>query len=276
MTVPVPEGWRIRLDRRTQVLDGGRTLLTPTGRLLRLGPGAPEAMAALARGKADLRGRQLGRALVEAGAGHPEPPGHAIDDLTVVVPVRDRVPSLRRCLEGLRELDVVVVDDGSVDPSAVQAVCHELGARYVHRENGGPAAARNTALPLLGREFVAFVDSDCRPDAAALVRLRGHLDDPAVGAAAPRMASGRRSPLDLGPHPAGVAPGAAVAYVPTACLVVRLAALPRFDEQLRYGEDVDLIWRMTDAGWQVRYDPSVEVAHDEPVRLADRLVRRFR
>ena len=148
--------------------------------------------------------------------------------------------------------------------------------RYVHRENGGPAAARNTALPLLGREFVAFVDSDCRPDAAALARLRGHLDDPAVGAAAPRMASGRRSPLDLGPHPAGVAPGAAVAYVPTACLVVRLAALPRFDEQLRYGEDVDLVWRITDAGWQVRYDPSIEVAHDEPVRLIERLVRRFR
>jgi mycofactocin glycosyltransferase len=274
----VPEGWRVRLDPRTKVLDDGRTMITPTGRLLRLGPGAPGAAAAvqaLSTGTADLRQRRLGRALLEAGAGHPLPPPHELHDVTVVIPVKDRTRELARCLDGLVGVDVLVVDDGSHDPEAVAALCRSRGIACVHRANGGPAAARNTALPLLDKEFVAFVDSDCRPTIAALALLRGHLDDPAVAAAAPRVTGGMRSPLDLGPHPASVRPGSAVAFVPTACLLVRRSALLPFDQHLRYGEDVDLIWRLVDAGWQVRYDPSVEVPHDEPPRLLDRLHRRF-
>jgi hypothetical protein len=46
-------------------------------------------------------------------------------------------------------------------------------------------------------------------------------------------------------------------------MVARREALGRgFDEQLDLGEDVDLVWRLHDAGWQVRYDPTVEVAHE--------------
>ena len=276
MTDPVPEGWRVRLDPRTRVLDSGRTLITPTGRLLRLGPAASEALTALESGTADLRGRTLGRALLDAGAGHPHPPRRALDDVIVVIPAMDRVPSLARCLDGLRGLDVLVVDDGSQDPTAVAAACRDAGAGYVRRVNGGPAAARNTALALLDKDFVAFVDSDCQPTAEALTRLRGHLDDPVVAAAAPRVTGGMRSPLDLGRHPAKVQPGGAVAYVPTACLMTRRSALLPFDESLRYGEDVDLVWRLVDAGWQVRYDPTVTVTHEEPAHLTARLMRRFR
>ena len=271
----LPDGWRVRLDPRTHVLDGGRTLITPTGRLLRLGPGAADALEALAAGRADARELRLGRALLDAGAGHPAPPALELHDVTVVVPVKDRLPELERCLAGLTGVDVLVVDDGSADPDGVAAVCQDHGAALVRRPNGGPAAARNTALPLLDKDFVAFVDSDAQPTVAALAGLRGHLDDPSVGAAAPRVRGGRRSPLDLGRHPAQVRPGSAVAYVPTACLMVRRTALMPFDEDLRYGEDVDLVWRMLDAGWQVRYDPTIEVPHQEPARLADRLARRF-
>jgi hypothetical protein len=69
-----------------------------------------------------------------------------------------------------------------------------------------------------------------------------------------------------------VAPGGRVAYVPSAALIVRRAALGGFDETLRYGEDVDLVWRLHDRGWRVRYDPRVVIRH-EATRL---LTRRFR
>jgi hypothetical protein len=56
-----------------------------------------------------------------------------------------------------------------------------------------------------------------------------------------------------------------VAYVPSAALIVRRAALGGgFDEALRYGEDVDLVWRLHDRGWRIRYDPRVIVAHGTP------------
>ena len=272
---PIPTGWRLELDPRTRRLHGGRVLLSPTGRLLRLGPGGPAAVRDLLAGRGGPAASRLGRTLLDAGAAHPRPAARPAVDVTVVVPVKDRVAELARCLAAL-DADVLVVDDGSADPGAVEEVCRRYGATCVHRRNGGPAAARNTAIPLLTKDFVAFLDSDCVPPPGWLDRLRGHFEDPAVGAVAPRVVGGVRSPLDLGPRPAAVRPGGEVAYVPTAALVVRRTALMRFDEQLRYGEDVDLVWRMVDAGWQVRYDPSVVVQHTEPLSLPLRLARRFR
>lgn len=260
MASPSDAGGARALDRRTLRLRDGRSFLGPTGRLQRFArppAGVPDE-------------------LVASGAAHPLPAPRPADDVTVVVPVKDRVASLARCLAALQGRDVLVVDDGSDDAEGVARTCARYGARLLTRPNGGPAAARNTALPLLRKDFVAFLDSDCVPPADWLERLRGHLDDPMVAAVAPRVTGGLRSPLDLGPHPGPVRPGAPVAYVPTAALLVRRTALTPFDEELRYGEDVDLVWRMVAAGWQVRYDPRVVVAHAEPARLRDRLVRRFR
>jgi mycofactocin system glycosyltransferase len=255
----------VALDPRNRRLHDDTVLLSPTGRLLRLKPHALDALG---------RNGKLAAQLVDAGAAHPTPGPVDPRDVTVVIPVRDRLDALDRCLAAVDHDDVLVIDDGSLDAAGVERVCAGR-ARVARRANGGPAAARNTALPLLDKDFVAFLDSDCAPPAGWLRDLRGHLEDPAVGAVAPRVTGGLRSPLDLGTHPALVRPGTAVAYVPTAALLVRRSALSPFDEGLRYGEDVDLVWRMVEAGWQVRYDPRVVVDHEEPVRLQDRLVRRF-
>ena len=52
--------------------------------------------------------------------------------------------------------------------------------------------------------------------------------------------------------------------MPAAAIVCRTAALRAvggFDEALRWGEDVDLVWRLVEAGWRCRYEPSVTVGH---------------
>jgi mycofactocin system glycosyltransferase len=83
------------------------------------------------------------------------------------------------------------------------------------------------------------------------------------------------SALDMGAEPAPVRPLSAVSYVPSAALLARREALgDGFDETMRVAEDVDLVWRLTAAGWRVRYDPAAHVAHDHPVRAADWLRRR--
>jgi GT2 family glycosyltransferase len=168
---------------------------------------------------------------------------------------------------------LVVVDDGSSDATAIAAVCRRFGARLVRRERaGGPAAARNEGLAHVKSELVAFLDSDCVAPPDWIERLAGHFDDPRVAAVAP-LVRGRLSPLDMGPRAAEVGPGRRVAYVPSAALVVRRAVLgdPAFDPGLRYGEDVDLAWRLVAAGWRVRYEPDVVVQHAE----RDSIRRRF-
>ena len=172
---------------------------------------------------------------------------------------------------------VIVVDDGSPDGGAIAAVADRFGARYVrHPRNRGAAAARNTGLELAATPMVAFLDADCVPPAGFPGELLDHLADPAVGLVAPRIVSlggqsGRiaayercHSALDMGPQPSRVRPYSWVWYVPSAAMVARRAALGRgFDEDLELGEDVDLVWRLHDAGWQVRYDPRTQVAHHD-------------
>jgi hypothetical protein len=68
----------------------------------------------------------------------------------------------------------------------------------------------------------------------------------------------------MGPDPCRCGPGRRVAYIPSAALVARrsaLLAVGGFDEELRFGEDVDLCFRLDVAGWSVRYSPELEVQH---------------
>jgi mycofactocin system glycosyltransferase len=281
---PLPEGFRIALDPATRSYRGGRVLVGGNpGRIIRLTDRGLAAVRELqARGDLQEGAMSLGRRLVDAGLAHPRPRlPRSSPDVTVVVPVHDRVHALVSCLGALEpETRVIVVDDGSTDAAAVAAVCEHHGARLIRRERcGGPAAARNTALARVRTDLVAFVDSDCVPEPDWLSALVGHFADPLVGAAAPRLVpmwqgtrhtvlrrfASVRPPLDMGPREGEVAPGRRVPYVPAAALVVRLRALQQpFDAELRYGEDVDLVWRLHDAGWRVRYEPRAIVRHLEP------------
>jgi hypothetical protein len=66
----------------------------------------------------------------------------------------------------------------------------------------------------------------------------------------------------MGEQSALVVPNGAVAYVPSACVMVRRDAFgDGFDESLRLGEDVDFVWRLHDQSWLVRYDATVQVSH---------------
>lgn len=203
-------------------------------------------------------------------------------DVTVVIPVRDRHAELARCLAGLRgplesrrEPPVIVVDDASADPAAIAAIAARYGAEVVRRPvNGGPGAARNTGLAAAATDLVAFLDSDCVPRPGWLDRLLPHFADPAVGAVAPRIVpheagagwlaryEGASSTLDMGGRPSIVRPGARVCYVPGAALVVRASAAGSgFAAGLLVGEDVDFVWRLSGAGWRVRYEPAAVMGH---------------
>lgn len=169
----------------------------------------------------------------------------------------------------------VLVDDGSEPPVAEATIRSE--------RNRGPAAARNLGWRRVidenpAVEFIAFVDADVDTgDERWWAPLMAHFDDPRVGMVAPRIRAGedgegmtvtaeRTAPaLDLGPRGGRVSAGARVSYVPSAAVVVRASALTAvdgYDEDLRTGEDVDLVWRLRDHGWLVVYDPSTELTHE--------------
>jgi mycofactocin system glycosyltransferase len=179
------------------------------------------------------------------------------------------------------------------DPQSEAAAGSPGPLRLVRIElNSGPAAARRTGAGATDQPVLAFVDADVVPEPGWLDRLLAHLADPAVAAVAPRVRADPpatltaavaayerlRSSLDRGAVEAAVRPRSRVSYVPAAALLVRREALDGaggFDPGLRFGEDVDLVWRLDATGWTVRYDPSVTATHPARPTLAAWLRQRF-
>ena len=216
--------------------------------------------------------RRLARRLLSGGLVHPTPRPADRPDVTVVVPVLADEDGLGRLIAGLGDLPIVVVDDGSVPAVAVD---RSDATVLRHDSTQGPAAARMTGLAAVDTGLVLFVDADVEIDVAAVEALAGHFVDPDVVAVAPRVVSAPGpslreryeedcSPLDLGPSPSPVGPGRVVSYLPSAALLARteiVRAAGGFEPSLRFGEDVDLIWRLAADDRVIRYDPSVIVHH---------------
>jgi mycofactocin system glycosyltransferase len=298
--VPLPAGFRVVFDPGTKQLDDSTLFGGSPARVMRLSATGRRALKELRSGPvASAAAGTLARRLSDAGLLHPRPPAvTAPIDATVIIPVWNRTAMLARCLASLnRSYPVIVVDDGSDDSQAVAAVAATYGATVVHRaHNGGAAAARNTGLAHVTSEFVVMVDSDCVAVPGWIDQLSAHFADPLVAAVAPRIVAlptnaaattavrynSACSSLDLGDREARVAPLTAVAYVPTAALIARRAALLDiahganiFDPAMHCGEDVDLVWRLHKAGWRIRYDPAVTMQHHEPRTWTALLSRRF-
>ena len=207
--------------------------------------------------------------------------------LTVVLPVHGRADELDRALEALEPLQCLVVDDASPVPLAPDAPRVEV---IRLEENLGPAGARNAGLAKVSTPYVAFVDCDVTVTADTLLRLGRHFADERVALVAPRIEGRARSQrprwferyderaasLNLGDVGCSVRPGAAVGWLPSACLVGRTDLLvDGFDETMRVGEDVDLVWRLVDEGKVVRYDPAEVAHHDARATLRGWMGRKY-
>lgn len=296
-----PEPIALTPDRSTRCSDGARTVLGGSPfRLLRFTDAGAAAVDRVLAGTpvgahpdAGAADRTVARLLLDAGMAHPVGLRPAPLSVSVVVPVRDDQEGLASLTASLAGADpgdlaggpgvveVVVVDDASMTPMSIPARVDVASAGPVPvrveqlASNRGPGGARNAGWSAASADVVVFVDADVVVEPGWLAPLLGHLSDPAVGAVAPRVRSRpgpsvreryerANSPLDLGPTPARVLPGSRVSYVPSAVLAVRrsvLRELDGFDPGLRVGEDVDLVWRLLDAGHGARYEPAAAVTH---------------
>ncbi len=305
----LPVGSFVRLNRRVRVKDGGRALIggAPT-RVLYLSAAAARMFEGRELRIRDRPTATLADRLLEAGIVDPVesslPPGD-LADVTYVIPVRDRPAALARLLTALTGRSasfsetgrrgaggprIVVVDDASVDAAATARVAARFGAEVIAlAENVGPAAARNAGLRVVTTPYVAFADSDVVAHPEAVETLLTHFADPRVALVAPRVLGlpgerglnwiGRyedaRSSLDLGEQPAIVRQRAPVSWVSSTFLVARVDALgDGFSADMRVGEDVDLVWRLADAGLRVRYEPAATVWHEHRTTVRAWLARK--
>ncbi len=94
--------------------------------------------------------------------------GAPMKKISVIIPMYNAENYIRQCLRSVadqtyRDVEMLVVDDGSVDKGA--AICGELAEadgriRMLRQENQGVSAARNRGIEAAAGEYVFFLDSD--------------------------------------------------------------------------------------------------------------------
>ena len=209
------------------------------------------------------------------------PPGADALALSVIVPAYRSEATLRRCLHAIRasELpgvawELIVVDDGSDD--GTRAVAGRMADRLVRIADGprGPAHARNAGAAVAGGDILVFVDADVVLAADALHRMVAHL----IAGSGPSAVFGTYDdrPDDPGfvsqyrnllHHRVHITSAGAASTFWGACGAVRRAAFDavgQFDDR-QYSrpqiEDVELGYRLSDAGHRIVLDPAVRCTH---------------
>ncbi len=88
--------------------------------------------------------------------------------ISIIVPIYNVVELLPRCVDSIRRqtyrnLEIILVDDGSTDNSGAMAekiAMEDKRVRVFHKENGGSSSARNLGIEKASGQYIGFVDSD--------------------------------------------------------------------------------------------------------------------
>lgn len=183
--------------------------------------------------------------------------------------------TLEQCVRSLLALDypdfeIIVVNDGSTDDS--RTILERFPQVHsIHQANLGLSVARNVGLKAATGSIIAYTDSDCFADPHWLTHLvyaLQHTTAAAVGgpnispedgrlAACVAAAPGQPTHVLESDQVAEHIPGCNMAFRREALLEVK-----GFDPAyLKAGDDVDLCWRLQQAGHWITFAPGAFVWH---------------
>jgi glycosyltransferase involved in cell wall biosynthesis len=200
--------------------------------------------------------------------------------LSVVVPAHVASDDLARCIDALiasdlprEQWELIVVDDASGEHSVTRSATRADQIVSLPAPASGPAHARNEGAAVARGEIVAFVDADVVVHRDALTRLLSGFDDPAVSAvfgsyddqpANPGLVSQYRNLLHHYVHQRSAG---SVESFWAGLGGVRKSVfneLSGFDAETYRRpemEDVELGYRLRDAGHTIVLDPRIQGTH---------------
>ena len=183
--------------------------------------------------------------------------------------------TIRECLEGIRKLnypfyEVIVINDGSTDTTP--QIAADFDVNLINTPNQGLSVARNLGASVSKGEIISYIDDDAVPDPDWLLYLASSFYETSYAAVggpniAPNNVSFIANCVDHSPgSPSHVLiTDTEAEHIPGCNFSIRRKALNElggFDAQFRAaGDDVDLCWRIVEAGWKIGFNPGAMVFH---------------
>lgn len=107
------------------------------------------------------------------------------NSISIIIPIYNKQDSITACVESVlkqnyKNLEVILIDDGSVDTSRV--ICEKLSKKYecvsfYHQENKGVSVARNRGIEISKGKFICFIDPDDTIESDFLSRMIQEMKD---------------------------------------------------------------------------------------------------
>jgi glycosyltransferase involved in cell wall biosynthesis len=211
--------------------------------------------------------------------------------VSVVVPAYNAEGTVGACLRALlaqedasAAYEVILVDDGSTDRTGEIAVGFGPRVRVIRQANRGAGAARNTGTAAARGGIVLFTDADCEPVPSWAAALAGAIRAGAGGAKGTyrtrqRSLTARFVQAEYESKYRRMTGMERIDFVDTYSAGYRRDLLLRsggFDESLRYNEDQELSFRLSEMGADLRFVPHAVVYHRHTDSPGEYVRKKFR
>ncbi|MCB0037388.1 MAG: glycosyltransferase family 2 protein [Anaerolineales bacterium] len=195
--------------------------------------------------------------------------------LSVIIAAYNAAETLPNCLAALHHQtkpewlhEIIVVDNGSTDPTA--AVARAAGATVVYQPKRGPAAARNAGIQVATGNIICITDADCQPTANWLEQISAPLrKNPEIsgckGTYLTRQTEliARFVQLEYEDKYDLLRTQTYIDFIDTYSAAYRhqVLAQNKFDESIISNEDQELSFRLAAQGHKMVFQPSAVVYH---------------
>jgi glycosyltransferase involved in cell wall biosynthesis len=213
--------------------------------------------------------------------------------VSIIIPTYNGASRIGRCLDALknqtpaRDVEIIVVNDGSTDNTAEVIQTQYLSVRLLNQKNAGPAVARNRGASEATGSIIMFTDDDCEPAPAWMDAMLQPFSDPEVvgtkGAYRTRQTQvmARFVQTEYEDKYRLMAQHANIDFIDTYSAAFRR---DNFQEMNGYdtafpvacAEDIELSYRMSARGWKMKFVPGAIVYHQHPDSFLRYIKKKFK
>lgn len=209
---------------------------------------------------------------------------------SVIIPAYNAEKTLKKCLKALKnqsfkDFETIVVDDGSKD--STREIAKEFkNVKLLEQANAGPAKARNRGAKVASGEIIIFTDSDCIPERNWLEEMIKPFEDNEISGVQGRYKSSQSSliariiQLEIEKSYSKMQKRKFIDFIGTYSAAYKKKVFEKmngFDTSfpIASGEDTDLSFRISAAGYSMVFNQKAIVSHTHPESLSKYLKIKF-